>query len=94
MLLSGQDARSPGLVLVCALALSLGNADDGSAGAAKEKAKHVNRLAKETSPYLLMHAHNPDQLVCVGAGSIRESSQGKEDRFPVRSATTRATGAT
>src|SRR5512145_90599 len=23
------------------------------------KPKHTNRLAKETSPYLLMHAHNP-----------------------------------
>ena len=26
---------------------------------AKEKPKHTNALAKETSPYLLMHAHNP-----------------------------------
>src|SRR5262245_9587092 len=25
----------------------------------KGKPKHTNRLAKETSPYLLMHAHNP-----------------------------------
>src|SRR5438045_4140044 len=27
--------------------------------AAKAKPKHTNRLAKETSPYLLLHAHNP-----------------------------------
>ncbi|MEX2026461.1 MAG: thioredoxin domain-containing protein, partial [Pirellulaceae bacterium] len=27
--------------------------------AAKAKPKHTNRLAKETSPYLLQHAHNP-----------------------------------
>jgi uncharacterized protein YyaL (SSP411 family) len=25
----------------------------------KDKARHTNRLAKETSPYLLLHAHNP-----------------------------------
>ena len=30
-------------------------ADDGPAG----KHEHTNRLAKETSPYLLLHAHNP-----------------------------------
>ena len=27
--------------------------------ATKAKPKHTNRLAKETSPYLLQHAHNP-----------------------------------
>ncbi|HUE72860.1 MAG TPA: thioredoxin domain-containing protein, partial [Pirellulaceae bacterium] len=27
--------------------------------AAKPKPKHTNRLAKETSPYLLQHVHNP-----------------------------------
>src|SRR5689334_13253441 len=27
--------------------------------AAKSKPKHTNRLARETSPYLLQHAHNP-----------------------------------
>jgi uncharacterized protein YyaL (SSP411 family) len=26
---------------------------------AKARPKHTNRLAKETSPYLLAHAHNP-----------------------------------
>jgi uncharacterized protein YyaL (SSP411 family) len=30
-----------------------------SAPAAKDKAKHTNRLAREISPYLLQHAHNP-----------------------------------
>src|SRR5687767_12874604 len=29
------------------------------APAAKDKPKQTNRLAKETSPYLLQHAHNP-----------------------------------
>ena len=28
-------------------------------GSPNDKPKHTNRLAKETSPYLLMHAHNP-----------------------------------
>ena len=28
--------------------------------------KHTNRLASETSPYLLQHQHNPGQLVPVG----------------------------
>src|SRR5260370_33147877 len=31
----------------------------GLADAHKGKPKFTNRLAKETSPYLLMHAHNP-----------------------------------
>jgi uncharacterized protein YyaL (SSP411 family) len=30
-----------------------------AAGEPKGKPKHTNRLAKETSPYLLLHAHNP-----------------------------------
>ncbi len=47
-----------------ALALTLGLsllADPGLAGGPKPKGKprFTNRLAKETSPYLLMHAHNP-----------------------------------
>ncbi|MDH3718176.1 MAG: thioredoxin domain-containing protein [Planctomycetota bacterium] len=34
-------------------------ADDSRHGAGSSKPKHSNRLAQETSPYLLMHAHNP-----------------------------------
>src|SRR5262245_3402345 len=34
-------------------------AQDPASPAAKEKPKHTNRLSKETSPYLLQHAHNP-----------------------------------
>ncbi len=39
-----------------ALRISLGAADDDTP---KTKNQPVNRLAKETSPYLLLHAHNP-----------------------------------
>ena len=46
--------------LAVALGLSL-LADPGLAGGPKPKGKprFTNRLAKETSPYLLIHAHNP-----------------------------------
>jgi len=30
-----------------------------ASGKPKEKPKYTNRLAKATSPYLLMHSHNP-----------------------------------
>ena len=46
-----------GLMLLMAVARRGDAVDDGQAPA-KPKAK-ANRLAKETSPYLLMHAHNP-----------------------------------
>src|SRR5438445_9849520 len=46
-------------VITCAWFMGLsedaGRADPPQAG----KHKFTNRLAKETSPYLLMHAHNP-----------------------------------
>ena len=41
-------------------------ADDLVAGKPKEKPKYTNRLAKETSPYLLMHAHNPTNWYAWG----------------------------
>jgi len=46
-----------GLMLLVAVARRGDAVDDGKAPA-KPKAK-TNRLARETSPYLLMHAHNP-----------------------------------
>src|SRR5439155_14655610 len=42
-------------VLATILALALTPVGAGES----KKPKHSNRLAKETSPYLLMHAHNP-----------------------------------
>src|SRR5262245_63940720 len=50
------------LLRCCALLLGfliLNNLPSGLADAPKGKPKFTNRLAKETSPYLLMHAHNP-----------------------------------
>lgn len=37
-----------------------GGTTDGEAGSASHK--HTNRLAKEQSPYLLQHAHNPVRI--------------------------------
>src|SRR5262245_7690408 len=50
------------LFLCLALGLSLILSASGTAGAEPgptAKAKHTNRLAQESSPYLLLHAHNP-----------------------------------
>ena len=45
-----------GRLCCCFCLCPLGRADDN---AAKTKRRPENRLAKETSPYLLLHAHNP-----------------------------------
>jgi len=50
------------LILAAAIGLSANLAtlaDEPPKPADKAKPKHTNRLAKETSPYLLQHAHNP-----------------------------------
>src|ERR1019366_7615576 len=39
---------------------------DAEGGDKKAQPKHTNRLAKETSPYLLMHAHNPTNWYAWG----------------------------
>lgn len=39
---------------------------------------HTNRLAKEQSPYLLQHAHNPVREGCRGSGwGVRQEAQQK-----------------
>ena len=45
----------------------------------KSKKKHVNRLAKETSPYLLLHAHNPVDWYPWGAEALAKAK--KEDKL-------------
>src|SRR5581483_11588818 len=45
----------PGVLLVLVVGLLLGSA----ALAGPDDKRPANRLAKETSPYLLLHAHNP-----------------------------------
>jgi uncharacterized protein len=39
----------------------------------KGKPKHTNRLAKETSPYLLMHAHNPTDWYAWGPEAFEKA---------------------
>jgi uncharacterized protein YyaL (SSP411 family) len=55
--------RTPTRILATFLAFALVGCLTGDAGEsgppAAGKPRHTNRLAKETSPYLLMHAHNP-----------------------------------
>jgi uncharacterized protein YyaL (SSP411 family) len=57
--------RRPLLNLLFALSLfdfilpPVGNSTRADPPAKDAKPRHTNRLAKETSPYLLMHAHNP-----------------------------------
>ncbi len=43
------------------------------AGDKKTQTKHVNRLAKETSPYLLMHAHNPTNWYAWGPEAFEKA---------------------
>src|SRR5437016_6427979 len=43
--------------------------------AAKAKPKHTNRLAKETSPYLLLHAHNPVDWYPWGAEALEKAKK-------------------
>src|SRR5258708_3224835 len=48
------------VLLLLALPLAIDPGLAGAGGKGKDdKPRFTNRLAKETSPYLLMHAHNP-----------------------------------
>jgi len=49
-----------------------------SAAAPSNEAKHTNRLAKETSPYLLQHQHNPVDWYPWGAEAIERAR--REDK--------------
>jgi uncharacterized protein YyaL (SSP411 family) len=63
-------------VLALTLGLSL-LADPGLAGGPKPKGKprFTNRLAKETSPYLLMHAHNPVEWYAWGPEAFAKAKK-------------------
>src|SRR5437867_721131 len=60
----------------------LGGAVEADEPAAKKEAsakpKHTNRLAKETSPYLLLHAHNPVDWYPWGPEALERAK--KEDK--------------
>src|SRR2546421_4166136 len=49
--------------------------------AAADKPKHTNRLAKETSPYLLQHAHNPVDWYAWGADAFEASRKQNKPIF-------------
>jgi uncharacterized protein YyaL (SSP411 family) len=49
--------------------------------AAKAKPKHTNRLAKETSPYLLLHAHNPVDWYPWGDEALAKAKSEKKPIF-------------
>src|SRR5437867_6748790 len=57
------------LFLVAAVAVSTA----GGADAPKAKSKFTNRLARETSPYLLMHAHNPTDWFAWGPEAFEKA---------------------
>src|SRR5262245_3471165 len=42
---------------------------------APAKKKHTNRLAKETSPYLLLHAHNPVEWYPWGTEALEKAKK-------------------
>src|SRR6266478_7688503 len=44
----------------------------------KDKPKHTNRLAKEQSPYLLMHAHNPTDWYPWGPEAFEKAKKEKK----------------
>ncbi len=70
------------MLLIVALARPVSSADKPAAKAqgAKPAAKppHTNRLAKETSPYLLLHAHNPVDWYPWGEEALAKAKQEKK----------------
>jgi len=46
-----------------------------------QEAKFTNRLAKETSPYLLQHAHNPVDWFAWGAEAFEEARKRNKPIF-------------
>jgi uncharacterized protein YyaL (SSP411 family) len=71
-------------VRVCLLLLVLGGSIRGAAQEAgrgegqppaDKKPQHTNRLAKETSPYLLLHAHNPVDWRPWGPEALAKAKQ-------------------
>src|SRR6476646_9409980 len=56
MTITSHRSPLPKTIVFCLIAALLQAA---AIAFAAEPAKHTNRLAKETSPYLLQHAHNP-----------------------------------
>jgi len=66
----------PRLIFVTVLAIVL--APHSHATEKKGKPKFTNRLAKETSPYLLMHAHNPTNWYAWGPEAFEKAKKEKK----------------
>jgi uncharacterized protein YyaL (SSP411 family) len=63
----------PGLFLRAASVLALVTVCAAAGEPGKDKPKFTNRLAKETSPYLLMHAHNPTDWYAWGPEAFEKA---------------------
>ena len=50
---------------------------------AAEPPKHTNRLSKETSPYLLQHAHNPVDWFPWGPEALDKAKRGSANWLTV-----------
>src|SRR6516165_3848408 len=67
------------VVALFLLALSISSTPDLAAGdKPKAKPKYTNLLAKETSPYLLMHAHNPTNWYPWGPEAFAKAKKEKK----------------
>jgi len=70
-------------VLIAILALPMAAAraaepEPAQAAAENKKPEHTNRLAKETSPYLLLHAHNPVDWYPWGEEALARAKREKK----------------
>ncbi len=67
-----------GLLLACPLLVCPLLAADEPAAAKENAPRHTNRLAKETSPYLLLHAHNPVDWYPWGDEALAKAKKEKK----------------
>jgi uncharacterized protein len=67
--------RSFAVLLPILFALLFFTSDDAAAQGAKDKPTYTNNLAKETSPYLLMHAHNPTNWHAWGPEAFEKAKK-------------------
>ena len=58
-----------------------------------DEARHENRLARETSPYLLQHQHNPVEWWAWGPEALAEAKRTGTSQSFCRSAMPPAIGA-
>ncbi len=70
--------RSPRIAPVVLVALTAAWSGCAAGGGDPEEAVQSNRLAKETSPYLLQHAHNPVDWYPWGAEAFEKAR--REDK--------------